>query len=113
MIATSAHLQLRQLESINANVVWQESSFFEELKASSPFFIMAGPNVVESEEHCLKLARQIKSVTDALGLKLVFKASFDKANRTSATSFRGPGLDEGLRSLPIRSHSGHQTLGMH
>lgn len=58
---------------------------------------MAGPNVVESEEHCLKLARQIKSVTDALGLKLVFKASFDKANRTSATSFRGPGLEEGLR----------------
>lgn len=59
---------------------------------------MAGPNVVESEEHVLKMARQIKSVTDSLGLKLVFKASFDKANRTSATSFRGPGIKEGLRS---------------
>lgn len=85
----------------------QESSFFKELKASSPFFIMAGPNVVESEEHCLKLARQIKAVTDALGLKLVFKASFDKANRTSATSFRGPGLEEGLRQglTHISSHN--------
>ena len=60
---------------------------------------MAGPNVVESEQHCLKLARQIKSVTDQLGLKLIFKASFDKANRTSATSFRGPGLEEGLRCV--------------
>ena len=45
----------------------------------------------------MKLARQIKAVTDSLGLKLVFKSSFDKANRTSATSFRGPGLEEGLR----------------
>ena len=75
----------------------QESQLFIELKQSKPFFIMAGPNVVESEEHCLKMARQIKSVTDRLGLKLIFKASFDKANRTSATSFRGPGIHEGLR----------------
>ena len=59
---------------------------------------MAGPNVVQSEEHVLKLARQIKAVTDKLGLLLVFKSSFDKANRTNATSFRGPGLEEGLRS---------------
>lgn len=77
---------------------------------------MAGPNVVESEEHCLKLARQIKSVTDSLNLKLVFKASFDKANRTSATSFRGPGLNEGLRCAAAASntelsicHSTHQA----
>lgn len=58
---------------------------------------MAGPNVIQSEEHVLKLARQIKAITDKLGLFLVFKSSFDKANRTSATSFRGPGLQEGLR----------------
>ena len=75
----------------------EESDFFKELKAASPFFLMAGPNVVQSEEHALKMARQIKSVTDHLGLLLVFKASFDKANRTSASSFRGPGLEEGLR----------------
>lgn len=81
----------------NALSLWQESEFFKSLKAAKPFFLMAGPNVVESEAHCLKMARQIKAVTDALGLKLVFKASFDKANRTSAASFRGPGLEEGLR----------------
>ena len=75
----------------------QESEFFQQLKAAQPFFVMAGPNVIQSEEHVLKLARQIKAVTDKLGLLLVFKSSFDKANRTSATSFRGPGLEEGLR----------------
>jgi hypothetical protein len=81
-------------------IMMQESEFFKQLKASEPFFVMAGPNVVQSEEHVLKLARQIKAVTDKLGLLLVFKSSFDKANRTSATSFRGPGLEEGLRSIP-------------
>ncbi|KDD75608.1 DAHP synthetase I [Helicosporidium sp. ATCC 50920] len=77
----------------------EESVFFKELKASTPFFLMAGPNVIESEEHCLKMCKVIKSVTDSLGIKLVFKSSFDKANRTSATSFRGPGMEEGLRIL--------------
>ncbi|PSC67650.1 2-dehydro-3-deoxyphosphooctonate aldolase [Micractinium conductrix] len=77
----------------------EESAFFQELKASAPFFLMAGPNVIQSEEHCLKMCRQIKAVTDSLGLKLVFKSSFDKANRTSASSFRGPGMEEGLRVL--------------
>jgi 2-dehydro-3-deoxyphosphooctonate aldolase (KDO 8-P synthase) len=77
------------------------SEFFIELKSSEPFFVMAGPNVIESAEHCLKMARQIKSVTDELGLKLVFKSSFDKANRTSAASFRGPGMEEGLKVLEL------------
>ncbi|KAI7837884.1 hypothetical protein COHA_008371 [Chlorella ohadii] len=77
----------------------EESAFFKELKAAQPFFLMAGPNVIQSEEHCLKMCRQIKAVTDSLGLKLVFKSSFDKANRTSAASFRGPGMEEGLRIL--------------
>ncbi len=79
----------------------QESEFYQKLKAAKPFFVMAGPNVIESEEHVLKLARQIKAVTDRLGLVLVFKSSFDKANRTNATSFRGPGLEEGLRCAPV------------
>lgn len=77
----------------------EESALFQELKASQPFFLMAGPNVIQSEEHCLKMCRQIKAVTDSLGIKLVFKSSFDKANRTSAASFRGPGMEEGLRVL--------------
>ncbi|KAG0620248.1 hypothetical protein M758_4G201600 [Ceratodon purpureus] len=77
------------------------SEIFAELKAAEPFFVMAGPNVIESAEHCMKMARQIKSVTDELGLKLIFKASFDKANRTSAASFRGPGMEEGLKVLAL------------
>lgn len=75
------------------------SSFYKELKAASPFFLLAGPNVIESEAHTFKMARLVKLVTDELGLKLVFKASFDKANRTSPHSFRGPGLEEGIRIL--------------
>ncbi|KAJ7546069.1 hypothetical protein O6H91_08G023100 [Diphasiastrum complanatum] len=75
------------------------SPFFSELKAAEPFFLMAGPNVIESPEHIMKMARQIKSVTDELGLKFIFKSSFDKANRTSAQSFRGPGIEEGLKVL--------------
>jgi 2-dehydro-3-deoxyphosphooctonate aldolase (KDO 8-P synthase) len=72
---------------------------YDQLKEAEPFFLLAGPNVIESEEHILKMARQIKSVTEKLGLQLVFKSSFDKANRTSAKSFRGPGLEEGLKIL--------------
>ncbi|CAM6096447.1 unnamed protein product [Calypogeia fissa] len=75
------------------------SPFFNELTAAEPFFVMAGPNVIESKEHIFKMARQIKSVADEVGVKLIFKSSFDKANRTNASSFRGPGLEEGLKIL--------------
>eukprot|EP01018_Ginkgo_biloba_P036467 Gb_16280 [translate_table: standard] len=75
------------------------SALYNQLKGAEPFFLFAGPNVIESEDHILKMARQIKSITDKLGLQLVFKSSFDKANRTSAKSFRGPGLEEGLKIL--------------
>lgn len=75
------------------------SALYNNLKEAEPFFLLAGPNVIESEEHVLKMARQIKSVAEKLGLQLVFKSSFDKANRTSAKSFRGPGLEEGLKIL--------------
>lgn len=61
--------------------------------------LMAGPCVIESEALCLKVAEEMKRITDDLGMNYVFKASFDKANRTSVDSFRGPGLDEGLRIL--------------
>lgn len=73
------------------------AGLYHELSSAEPFFLMAGPNVIQSEEHCLKMCHQIKAVTDSLGIKLVFKSSFDKANRTSASSFRGPGVNEGLR----------------
>ena len=61
--------------------------------------IVAGPCVIESEEHTLATARIVAAIAARLGVPLVFKASFDKANRSSGASFRGPGLDEGLRVL--------------
>ncbi len=62
-------------------------------------FLIAGPCVIESEEHTLKMARAISQVAREVGIPYIFKASYDKANRTSINSFRGPGLDEGLRIL--------------
>jgi 2-dehydro-3-deoxyphosphooctonate aldolase (KDO 8-P synthase) len=62
-------------------------------------FLIAGPCVIESEEHALGMARSIAAVCQQLGVPYVFKASYDKANRTSLASFRGPGLEEGLRIL--------------
>lgn len=66
---------------------------------SGNLFLVAGPCVIESEEHAIRMAEIIKGVTRALGIPLIFKASYDKANRTSIRSFRGPGLKEGLRIL--------------
>jgi 2-dehydro-3-deoxyphosphooctonate aldolase (KDO 8-P synthase) len=66
---------------------------------SGNLFLIAGPCVIESEEHAMRMAEIIKGVTRALGVPLIFKASYDKANRTSIRSFRGPGLKEGLRIL--------------
>ncbi|XP_020698172.1 2-dehydro-3-deoxyphosphooctonate aldolase isoform X3 [Dendrobium catenatum] len=74
-------------------------ALFNHLKAADPFFLLAGPNVIESEEHILKLAKHTKAIVSKFGLPLVFKSSFDKANRTSSKSFRGPGLEEGLKIL--------------
>lgn len=64
-----------------------------------PFFLIAGPCVIESEGLTLEIAGQLKAITGRLGIPFVFKASFDKANRSSRASFRGPGLDAGLRVL--------------
>ncbi len=62
-------------------------------------FIIAGPCVIESAEMCLQIGKRVKGVCDSLGLAYIFKASFDKANRSSSASFRGPGLSEGLAVL--------------
>ena len=64
-----------------------------------PFFLIAGPCVVESEQLQLDVAGRLKDVTAALGIPFIFKSSFDKANRSSGTSFRGPGRDKGLAVL--------------
>ncbi len=66
---------------------------------SGDLFLIAGPCVIESEEHAFRMAEIIKGVARSLGLPFIFKASYDKANRTSIRSFRGPGLKEGLRIL--------------
>lgn len=69
-------------------------------KKSSPVLLLiAGPCVLESEEHALGIARELKELTSDLGIRLVFKASYDKANRSSVQSFRGPGLKAGLAIL--------------
>ncbi|MCK5901914.1 MAG: 3-deoxy-8-phosphooctulonate synthase [Cocleimonas sp.] len=70
-----------------------------EVGQDNPFFLISGPCVVESEKITLSIAEQLKEITDRLSIPYVFKASFDKANRSSHTSFRGPGLEEGLRIL--------------
>lgn len=64
-----------------------------------PLFVLAGPDVVESEEMVLRHARRVREICERLGVPFAFKCSFDKANRTSLKSFRGPGLKEGLRIL--------------
>jgi 2-dehydro-3-deoxyphosphooctonate aldolase (KDO 8-P synthase) len=64
-----------------------------------PLFLIAGPCVVESEELQLRTAERLKGITERLGVHFIFKSSFDKANRSSDKSYRGPGMDEGLRVL--------------
>ncbi len=63
------------------------------------FFLIAGPCVIESEEQVLKTARELKDITDRYDIDLVFKSSFDKANRSSISSYRGPGMERGLEIL--------------
>jgi 2-dehydro-3-deoxyphosphooctonate aldolase (KDO 8-P synthase) len=65
----------------------------------APFALIAGPCVIESDDHAAALAGQLVEITARAGVPFIFKASFDKANRTSGRSFRGPGLKEGLRVL--------------
>ena len=72
-----------------------------------PLFLIAGPCVIESEALCLKVAHVLRKVADRTGMLVVFKASFDKANRSAATSFRGCGLDDGLEILAkVRRETG-------
>jgi len=64
-----------------------------------PFFLIAGPCVIESEQLQMDVAGQLKEMTTALGIPFIFKSSFDKANRSSGSTFRGPGLDKGMEIL--------------
>ncbi len=76
-----------------------------------PFFLIAGPCVIESELLALDTAGQLRDITAALGIPFIYKSSFDKANRSSHTSFRGPGLEEGLKILEkVRAEVGVAVL---
>ena len=66
-----------------------------------PFFLIAGPCVIESEELVIEVAGRLRDMTTTLGIPFIFKASFDKANRSSKASFRGPGIDAGLKALEL------------
>lgn len=73
----------------------------------NPLLFIAGPCVIESGDAALRTADRLKSVSEVLNIPLVFKSSYDKANRTSVDSFRGPGIDEGLRILErVKSETG-------
>lgn len=76
-----------------------------------PLFVIAGPCVIESEALVLQVATRLRAIADRLGLQIIFKSSFDKANRSSGASFRGPGLDGGLRILEkVRAETGLPLL---
>ena len=70
-----------------------------EVGLNQPLFLMAGPCVIESEQLAIDTAGYLKEVTSKLGINFIYKSSFDKANRSSGTTFRGPGIDEGLRIM--------------
>ena len=88
-----------------------DAAIWKNLNAPRRLFLIAGPCVIENEKLCLQVAGALKKTCARLGIFYVFKASFDKANRTSARSFRGPGLDEGLRVLgKVRAEFGVPVL---
>jgi 2-dehydro-3-deoxyphosphooctonate aldolase (KDO 8-P synthase) len=70
-----------------------------EVGPDRPFFLIAGPCVIESEALVMDVAGRMKEITTRLGIPYIFKASFDKANRSSKSSYRGPGIEQGLRIL--------------
>jgi 2-dehydro-3-deoxyphosphooctonate aldolase (KDO 8-P synthase) len=72
-----------------------------EVGQARPFFLIAGPCVIESEGLVIDVAGRLKEMTGALDIPFIFKASFDKANRSSRSSFRGPGIDSGLKTLAL------------
>jgi len=69
-----------------------------------PLFLIAGPCVIESEQLALETSTELKAITDRLGIHFIYKSSFDKANRSAGSSFRGPGLEQGLRILQKVKH---------
>jgi 2-dehydro-3-deoxyphosphooctonate aldolase (KDO 8-P synthase) len=87
------------------------TSLWKALSRRKTLFLLAGPCVIENEKHPLFVARRLKAVTELLGLPFVFKASYDKANRSSLGSYRGPGMERGLAVLAeVRARYGVPIL---
>jgi 2-dehydro-3-deoxyphosphooctonate aldolase (KDO 8-P synthase) len=82
-----------------------------QLGGGAPLALIAGPRVIESEAHAIEVGLEVRDIAARAGVPYIYKASFDKANRTSRTSFRGPGLDAGLRILAeVRARTGVPVL---
>ena len=83
----------------------------QQIGPNQKMFFIAGPCVIESESFALATATRLRAIADRLGVLLIYKSSFDKANRSSGTSFRGPGIEEGLRILEkVRAETGLPVL---
>jgi len=83
----------------------------QEVGSDSKLFVIAGPCVIESRDFSLRTAERLKEISGRLGVHLIYKSSFDKANRSSGTSFRGPGMEDGLRILAaVRAETGLPVL---
>jgi len=87
-------------------IVVKEIKINEEVKVGGthPLFLIGGPCVIESQDHATFMAKEIKKTCQELGIPFIFKASFDKANRSSISSFRGPGLEKGMEILESIKH---------
>jgi 2-dehydro-3-deoxyphosphooctonate aldolase (KDO 8-P synthase) len=103
--------QITHLPTLSETMSAQTTFSLDGLKIGSGLFLIAGPCVIESETHALKMAEAISAVARKLQIPYIFKASYDKANRTSLKSFRGPGLEEGLRILErVKKETGVRVL---
>jgi len=92
-------------------VPYATAKLWKTLQSSKRLFLIAGPCVIESEKLCLDIARTLQKTCAKLGVTYIFKASFDKANRTSGKSFRGPGIEDGLQVLAsVRAKIGVPVL---
>lgn len=81
------------------------------VSVDTPLFLIAGPCVIESEAHALAVAEVLRGIAQRLGVLIIYKSSFDKANRSSGNAFRGPGMEEGLRILEkVRAETGLPVL---
>jgi 2-dehydro-3-deoxyphosphooctonate aldolase (KDO 8-P synthase) len=87
------------------------SLFSKPIDRQQPLFVIAGPCVIESRENALSTASRLAQIASTLDILIIYKSSFDKGNRSSGSSFRGPGLDEGLKILEeVRAESGLPVL---